>query len=63
MKQMINKTTLETYKGHIPTGKRFKIIRISRGKIQGVPEIFNKYIALRKSRLIKTNLYGNMIHF
>ena len=41
---MLNKTILETYKGHIPTGKRFKIIKILRGKIHGVPKNFNKYI-------------------
>ena len=46
MKQMINKTILKTYKGHIPTGKGFKIVRISRGKIPGVPEKFNGYIML-----------------
>ena len=45
-KQKKNKTALETYKGHIPTGKGFKIIRISRGEIHGVPENFNKYIML-----------------
>ena len=45
-KQKKNKTTLETYKGHIPTGKGFKIVRISIGKIHGVPEKFNKYIML-----------------
>ena len=46
MKQMINKTLLKTYKGHVPTGKGFKIIKISRGKIDGVPEKFNGYIML-----------------
>ena len=46
MEQMINKTILKTYKGHIPTGKGFKIINISRGKIPGVPDKFNGYIML-----------------
>ena len=52
-KQKKNGTLLKTYKKlslsdktHIFTGKRFKIIRISRGKINGVPENFNKYIML-----------------
>ena len=52
-KQMENGTLLKTYKKlslsdkrHKFTGKRFKIIRLSRGKIHGVPENFNKYIAL-----------------
>lgn len=46
-KQKKNKTILETYyKGHNPIGKGFKIIRISRGEIHGVPEKYNKYIVL-----------------
>lgn len=45
-KQMRNGTILKTYKGHNSTSKRFKIRRISRGKIYGVPEKFSKYIML-----------------
>lgn len=45
-KQMIKKTILKTYKGLCPTSKGFRIIGISRGKIQGVPKKFSKYIML-----------------
>jgi len=53
MEQMKNGILLKTYKKlslydkkHTFTGKRFKIVRISEGKIHGVPPKFSKYIAL-----------------
>ena len=52
-KQKGKGTLLKTYKKlslddkkHTFTGKRFKIVRISEGKIHGVPPRFSKYIVL-----------------